>query len=104
MHVDLVHLVFRQVVLLAGSADIGFLEHVALTIMVDESPLSDVELSLFEQEWFLDVFLYDKLKAFEFTFLSVAFICFRLFSWQKVVDTLLECEEVDPIMIPQDTL
>lgn len=64
MHIDLVHFLVTQIVLLTGCSDIGFFEDIALPIVVDQCPLTDVELALFVKQWFLNILLDDELKAF----------------------------------------
>lgn len=97
MHVDLVHFVLGQVVLLARCAHIGLLEHVTLTIVVDECPLSDIELPLLKKQRLFDVFLNDELVRFQFSLLFFGVL-------GSVRPISAKAVRVDAVMVPQDTL
>lgn len=70
--------------------------------MVDERPLPDVKLSLFEEQRLLDVLLHDKLEAldlFGFTF-WVLLACHDFFG--LCIDALAQREHIDPVVVPQN--
>ena len=89
--------------MLARCTHVGFFKHVALTIMVDKHPLSDVELSLLEKKRSFNVLLDYELKALKlllsFVFLSLLFVSFLNLN---VRDALAHSVQFHPVVIPQD--
>jgi len=83
MDVDFIQVAFLQIIVFTAGSHIALFEEVALGIMGDESPYSEVEFSAFEQEWLLNVLLDNKgvtselegLFSFDLILLALVQIC-----------------------------